>query len=433
MVQRYGTEVAGGAEQFCREFASRMAGRGHEVDVLTSAALSYQDWADHYPVGTEMVGPVTVHRLGVRRPRDHRRFGALNERVVYGPAKPRLRLQLEWMRAQGPDLPGLVPWLEANAAGYDVVVFFTYLYQTTFAGLPVAARLAPTLLHPTAHDEPPLYLSIFDFMFRQAHAFGFLTEEEAALVRRRFGVVRPSSIVGIGVDLGPAGLISAGSSGSGGPAGSGGSGAIGAGVPVRQGGPTPGELAFRAAYGLGDRPYLLFMGRVDPHKGSDELFGFYLAYRRRHGDELALVVMGDPIKPLPFYPDVIMTGYVSEARRAGALAGALALVVPSPFESFSMALTEAWAARRPALVQGASEVLVGQATRSQGAIPYRGYAEFEAAVEALMSDPGLGVALGRSGRRYVEERYRWEVVLARYERQLEILAGRRWWCGAGGR
>jgi glycosyltransferase involved in cell wall biosynthesis len=401
VVQRYGVEVAGGAEQFCREFATRMAGRGHHVEVLTSAAVSYLDWADHYPLGTQMVGPVTVHRLGVRRPRDHRFFGGLNARVVFGGGHVPTHLQLEWMRAQGPDLPGLVPWLEAHAASYDVVVFFTYLYQTTFSGLPVAARLAPTLLHPTAHDEAPLYLSIFDYMFRQAHAFGFLTEEEQALVQRRFGLVRPSSVVGIGVDLTPAH----------------------SGMATR---------AFRAAYGLGERPYLLFMGRVDPHKGSDELFGFFQAYRRRHRDDLALVMMGEPVKPLGFHPDVVLTGFVDEARRQAGLAGALALVVPSPFESFSMALTEAWAAKRPALVQGASEVLAGQARRSQGAIPYVGYAEFEAAVEALMGHPELVSSLGLAGRQYVERRYGWDVVLERYERQLEMLAARRWWWRPGG-
>ncbi|MGH9072822.1 MAG: glycosyltransferase, partial [Acidimicrobiales bacterium] len=288
VVQRYGAEVAGGAEQCCRQFASRMAGRGHDVEVLTSAALSYMDWADHYPTGTDAVGPVIVHRLGVRRPRDHRIFGPLNQRVVHGVTRPPLHLQREWMREQGPDLPGLVPWLEGNAAGYDVVVFFTYLYQTTFAGLPVAARLAPTLLHPTAHDEPPLYLPLFDFVFRQPDAFGFLTEEEAALVERRFRVARPSSVVGIGVDL-----------------------------EEENGPPGPGaaEAAFRAAFGLGERPYVLFLGRVDPHKGSDELYDFFVTYRRRHAGDLALVVLGEPVKPMPFHPDVVMTGFVDEDRR----------------------------------------------------------------------------------------------------------------------
>lgn len=399
VVQRYGAEVAGGAEQFCRQFATRLAERGHQVEVLTSAALSYQDWADHYPVGTESVGPVIVHRLGVRRPRDHRLFGPLNARVVHGATKAPLYLQREWMREQGPDLPGLVPWLEAQAGGYDVVVFFTYLYQTSFAGLPVAARLAPTLLHPTAHDEPPLYLSLFDLVFRQPHAFGFLTEEEAELVARRFRVERPSSVVGIGVDLDWA--SSPGLAGE--------------------------QAAFRAAYGLGRRPYLLYLGRVDPHKGSDELFDFFSAYRRRHGDGLSLVVLGEPVKPLPFRPDVVMAGFVDEPRRRGALAGALALVAPGPFESFSMALTEAWAVSKPALVQGWSEVLAGQARRSRGAIAYRGYAEFEAALEALVGDPGLAAALGRSGRRHVESHYAWDVVLDRYQRQLEQVAARRWW------
>lgn len=402
VVQRYGVEVAGGAEQFCREFATRMAWRGHRVDVLTSAALSYLDWADHYPLGTQMVGPVRVHRLGVRHPRDHLIFGGLNERVIWAGGEVPTHLQLAWMAAQGPDLPGLVPWLEDRAAGYDVVVFFTYLYQTSFAGLPVAARLAPTLLHPTAHDEAPLYLSIFDYMFRQAHAFGFLTEEEEALVGRRFGLVRPSSVLGIGVELPAAGAAAAGRA-------------------------RAAEARFRAAYGLGERPYLLFVGRVDPHKGSDELFGFFLAYKRRHRDDLALVVVGEQVKPLGFHPDVVSTGFVDSSRRTGALAGALALVVASPFESFSMALTEAWAARRPALVQGASEVLVGQAVRSQGAIPYAGYAMFESAVEALMASPELVASLGAAGRAYVEDRYSWEVVLERYERQLELLAARRWW------
>jgi hypothetical protein len=36
VVQRYGPEVFGGAEVFSREFATRMAGRGHDVDVVTS-------------------------------------------------------------------------------------------------------------------------------------------------------------------------------------------------------------------------------------------------------------------------------------------------------------------------------------------------------------------------------------------------------------
>jgi Glycosyltransferase len=74
---------------------------------------------------------------------------------------------------------------------------------------------------------------------------------------------------------------------------------------------------------------------------------------------------------------VVVTGFIDEAGKQSALAGAAALVQPSYFESFSMVLTEAWAHRRPALVQGHCAVLDGQARRSGGGIPYRSYAEFE--------------------------------------------------------
>ena len=38
VVQRYGEEIAGGAEQHTRAFAERLAGRGHNVTVLTTCA-----------------------------------------------------------------------------------------------------------------------------------------------------------------------------------------------------------------------------------------------------------------------------------------------------------------------------------------------------------------------------------------------------------
>jgi glycosyltransferase involved in cell wall biosynthesis len=164
------------------------------------------------------------------------------------------------------------------------------------------------------------------------------------------------------------------------------------------------------------------MGRLDPAKGSEELFDFFAAYKRRNPGPLALVFLGDPVRPLPDHPDVIRTGFVDDALKRSALAGALALVQPSFFESFSMVLTEAWAARKPTLVQGHCEVLVGQATRAGGGLPYRGFAEFEAAVDLMLGDPGLARAMGESGRRYVEANYDWQAVMDRYERFLAWVA-----------
>ena len=62
VVQRYGANVAGGAEAHCRMFAERLAARGHDVTVLTSCARDYDTWADAYPPGVERIDGVDVHR-----------------------------------------------------------------------------------------------------------------------------------------------------------------------------------------------------------------------------------------------------------------------------------------------------------------------------------------------------------------------------------
>jgi glycosyltransferase involved in cell wall biosynthesis len=41
--------------------------------------------------------------------------------------------------------------------------------------------------------------------------------------------------------------------------------------------------------------------------------------------------------------------------------------------------------------------------------------EFEGAVDLLLEDPVLAGAMGEAGRRYVEQRYRWDGLLDRYE------------------
>jgi glycosyltransferase involved in cell wall biosynthesis len=360
------------------------------VEVLTSCAVNHATWANAYPQGDSEVDGVRVHRLAVSHLRDERFFASLNNRVLFAPP-PALHLQRRWLEEQGPIVPDLVPWLVERASGYDVVVFFTYLFYPTWAGLPAVAGLAPSVLHPTAHDEAALGIPYFDTVFRQPSAFAFSTEEERDLVRRRFAITQPTAVIGVGVDLDED--------------------------------PDADEASFRRAHGLGDRPYLVYLGRVEPGKGSRELFEFFSAYKDRNPGPLSLVILGEVVFALPRHPDVVVTGFVDDTTRRAALAGALALVQPSYFESFSMVLTEAWAAGKGALVQGHCEVLGGQATRAGGGLPYRGFAEFEAAVDLLVENRHLAGALGAAGRRYVEERYAWEAVMSRYERFLTWVAG----------
>ncbi|MGH9283014.1 MAG: glycosyltransferase, partial [Acidimicrobiales bacterium] len=115
VVQRYGREVAGGAERHCRQFATRLAHQGHDVEVLTTCARSYLDWANEFEPGSSEVDWVVVHRLPTGRQRDLDLFGPLNGRVTWGEKPIALHVQEEWMRAQGPDVPGLLPFLDEHA------------------------------------------------------------------------------------------------------------------------------------------------------------------------------------------------------------------------------------------------------------------------------------------------------------------------------
>jgi hypothetical protein len=65
VVQRYGPSIAGGAEQHCREIAERMSARGHEVQVATTCAESYVDWANVYPRGVSDVNGIAYIDSGV--------------------------------------------------------------------------------------------------------------------------------------------------------------------------------------------------------------------------------------------------------------------------------------------------------------------------------------------------------------------------------
>jgi glycosyltransferase involved in cell wall biosynthesis len=391
VVQRYGEDIAGGAEQHTRSFAERLVQRGHDVEVLTTTATSYVDWASELPAGFAWCNGVGVRRVPVRQPRNGALFGDFNARMVNTRRARPLFLQREWMRMQGPDAPELAGVLRRRAADYDVVVFITYLYWTAWAGLRACAGTTPTLLHPTAHDEPPLRMSIFDEVLRLPDAMAFLTPEEAEVVRTRAPGAPPGEVIGIGIESGK-----------------------------------PSDPArFRARFGIGDAPYLLYVGRVDPAKGAAELMAYFDAYKQRNRAALKLVLLGEPIVEFDARPDVVVTGFVDEPTRDDALGGAFALVQPSYFESFSLVLNEAFAHGRPALVQGHSTVLTGHARRSGAAIPYRGFAEFEAAVDLLVADPARADAMGAAGREYVRREYDWDVVMARYEDLLERVAHRR--------
>ncbi len=387
VVQRYGEKIVGGSEAACRLFSEELVRRGHEVEVLTSCAHSYIDWADEYDPGTEVINGVVVHRLPVVERRTDDVFGHLHGYVMSHPGSLPLFEQQRWAKVMGPQLLDQRAWLLKNASRFEAAIFMTYLYTTTTSGLPTLANQIPVVLQPTAHDEPPAYVSLFRALFRQADAFLYFTPEERKIVERLFVMEANGKTIGIGID--------------------------------RSSIPGNGER-FRKDFDLGDAPYLLYVGRLDPSKGVGELIRFFSELKSRSDSNLKLVLAGDKQIEIPNHPDIFLTGFLDEQQKRDALAGSLALVQSSYFESFSIVLCESWVQKRPALVQGRCEVLRGQALRSGGAIPYEGFAEFEAAVLYLLANPETAKGMGIAGDEYVKNNYQWDTVMQQFEETVRI-------------
>ena len=91
-------------------------------------------------------------------------------------------------------------------------------------------------------------------------------------------------------------------------------------------------------------------------------------------------------------------------------------MVPSPFESLSLLALEAFAVGTPVLVNARSDVLVEHCLRSNAGLFYADRDEFVEGLKLLIGDARLRAAMGRNGRDYVRRNYRWDVVLAKYER-----------------
>ncbi len=198
VVQRYGAEVVGGSESHARVVAHRLA-MVNEVEVATTNALDYWSWAPHFAAGESMDGPVRVRRFavaGLRSPT----FKANERRVLFEPHG--LADEQGWLAMQGPHTPDLLEFLRREGKSYEAILFYTYIYEPTAAGLPLVPERAG--LVSTAHDEEPLRLVPYRALFQLPRAFGFLTPEERDLVHARFRNEHiPSEVLGIGLDAPP--------------------------------------------------------------------------------------------------------------------------------------------------------------------------------------------------------------------------------------
>ncbi|MCU0249839.1 MAG: glycosyltransferase family 4 protein [Vicinamibacterales bacterium] len=418
VIQRYGSEILGGSEYHCRLIAERLAER-HDVEVLTTCARDYITWNNDYPEGTDRVRGVTVRRFANARARDIDAFNRYSD-WIFNHAHTR-EDELQWLEQQGPWCPALVEYLERHQPAYDALIFFTYLYAPTVIGLAVAPE--KSILVPTAHDEPAIHLGIYREMFALPAAIAYNTEVERQFLTGEFAIrAVAEETVGCGVDL-PQQSHERGRPAPDDPA------------PAAEGdAPPPAEAArgrwpaqsrgaaFRGRHKI-HSPFALYGGRIEKGKGCEELVEYFSTYHNGGGD-LTLALMGVKLMPLPEEPYIRFAGLLSERERLQALEAASVVIVPSPFESLSLLALEAFAVGTPVLANARSEVLVDHCLRSNAGLFYADRDEFVECLTLLAMDDRLRAQMGRNGRAYVREHYRWDLIMGKYEKMMAAVRGR---------
>ena len=370
VIQRYGAEVAGGAEAHCRGLAHALR-HTHDVEVLTTCALDYITWKNHYPVGTTTEDGIRVTRFANRRERDAIRFGAISDAVSRD--HHTAADEQQWIQENGPVCPDLISAVQSRR---DIDYFLIYSYRYYTATMTASAAPDRAVLVPTAEDDPAISLGVFAELFRSVRGLLYLTPEEQQLVEGVSHTTKPAAIIGTGLAL------------------------------------TPADSAQLTRFAL-PAEYVFYGGRIDRNKGVDQLFRYYMWLASTWPDAPALVLAGHQVLDLPEHPKVRYLGYVSDEEKAALLAGASIAIMPSAFESLSIFVLEAWAHGTPVLVNAKCKVLEGQCRRSQGGLYYRDLAEFAAMMRLLMSQPALRRDLGAAGRAYVTREYSWEIAAER--------------------
>lgn len=405
LVNNYWPSV-GGAQTHVQRIAQGLSEQfGHRVSVITTDALLAPTAPDPGRIATtsERVGGVHVERVAVAR-RTQRAVRFVRRAAKRsGWYKPRRNsaftvgpLGLGWLGA-------------ARRAGRtsDVVIAVTFPTLTLLAG-DLATRRSPAafvvmpLLH--ASDEPPRPWSLR--VLRRADACSASTTfERDWLIDHGVDPIR-ITILPPGCD------------------------------PQLH--PDIDSSTARGVLGLPDRPTVGYFGRLSPTKGVDDVLAVAPSLWERFGD-LTILVAGsrtawtgidDLIRGLSSDRQdrlVFMDGF-DERDKPMLFAACDVIAFPSKEESFGMVTLEAWSARRPVVVADLPAVRTVVRDGVDGlVVPVSDRQALAEAIGALVDDPALAATLGASGRRRVEEEFRWDDIVRGWHQVVESLAveGRR--------
>ncbi|MDH6102764.1 glycosyltransferase family 4 protein [Umezakia ovalisporum] len=394
----FGKELKGGAEQQAWQVATRLAQRGHEIEVLTTCCQSFaDDWSvNHLRPGLTQELGIKIRRFPVN-PRNSTRFDVVNSAMLSLPSS-HLRTGVSPVVLEDADVfaqeninsTALLNFLSKHQNNYQAFIFIPYLYGVILNGLPLVSNQA--FLQPCLHDEVYAYLPQVAEIFHAAKGLLFISEGEAELAKQLYGAgIIPKSIVtGAGIEL------------------------------ERHDNTATIEIK---NFSPQQEKYILSLGRRDVTKNTDLLVRAYSDFKQKHLDshlKLVIVGPGNPsfLKPMEGLVDL---GLVKENQKATLLANCLALFQPSHNESYSRVIMEAWFYCKPVAAHSnclATAMAVKSAKGGLLAATEIEWSELFAEFDKL--DKETITTYGTNGQKYTQENAVWDRVIERYELALGL-------------
>jgi glycosyltransferase involved in cell wall biosynthesis len=393
----FGLDLKGGAEQQAWQIATRLAARGHAVEVLTTCCRSFfDDWSkNHLSEGEKSEAGLKIRRFLVNR-RDRQAFSTLNcdllslpQTALHPGVSPVSLKQAAIWTQHNINSSRLEKYLESHSDKYHAFIFLPYLYGVILRGLPLVAEQA--WLQPCLHDEVYAYLPDIGHVFRAAKGFLFISAGEQQLAARLYGPLAWAK-----------GIV--------------------AGAGIEEWEKTDNCSAI-SELPIDSGPYVLCLGRRYSGKGTDRLCSAFRIYRSHTPSSPLRLVLAGPGSQ--YYGDdmagIIDLGLVSDPVKTALIQNCLALLQPSTNESFSRVLFESWAHGKPVVVHQDCLATAFAVKHSGGGWLAGEEHEWVMRIAEIERMNAHDLRLvGEKGLNYARELSDWDRVMRRYEHALGI-------------
>lgn len=397
----FGKDLKGGAEQQTWQVATRLAYKGHKIEVLTTCCRSFMDnWAvNHLQAGVTQEHGIKIRRFRVDRA-DHEAFNRVNHRMLNLPSSalkpgvnPVTPEESAIFCSENINSTALLNYIKKHQNHYQAFLFIPYLYGIILNGLPLVSKQA--FLQPCLHNEVYAYLPQVANLFHSAKGLLFNSQGEAQLAIHLYG---PGIIPKITV--------------------------VGEGVEIAQ---SPPEQIDKLEKILEKKDrFILYLGRRDLTKNIDLLVKAYADFKQNHEkSSLRLVLAGPGSRSFNnSVPGLVDLGLVEERDKKALLAHCIALLQPSLNESYSRVIMEAWFYGKPVAAHRdclATKVTVECAQGGWLAGSQREWVDLMVKLDQ-MAEEQLA-KYGKNGQAYAKENAVWHKVMERYEAVLERTQG----------